>query len=225
MQDLGISILFNVNNISRLLEGLLVTIEISLLSAIFSVIFGLIFGLFMRIDFWLCKLLSRLYLEFVRVMPQLVLLFIMYFGVSSALGADISAFASSVIVFSFWGAAEMGDLVRSALNSVPLHQYNSAYALGLSKAQTYRYVIIPQTLRALAPLTINLITRIIKTTSLVALIGVVEVLKVAEQIIDSSRFSHPSGALWVYSFVFLLYFLLCFVISLSSKFIEERLKC
>lgn len=225
MQDLGISILFNINNILRLFEGLLITIEISVLSAFFSIIFGLAFGMFMRIDFWLTKFISRFYLEFVRIMPQLVLLFIMYFGITTALGADISAFACSVIVFSFWGAAEMGDLVRSALNSVPAHQYNSAYALGFNKIQTYKYIIIPQTLRALAPLTLNLITRIIKTTSLVALIGVVEVLKVAEQIIDQSRFESPNGALWVYLFVFLLYFVLCFVISFSSKLAEKGLKC
>ena len=80
---MGISILFADGVFSRLLEGLLVSAEISLLSAFFSLVFGVIFGLFMTIDFWLTKLISRIYLEFVRIMPQLVLLFIMYFGVSS----------------------------------------------------------------------------------------------------------------------------------------------
>ena len=219
---MGISILFADGVFSRLLEGLLVSAEISIISAFFSLVFGVIFGLFMTIDFWLTKLISRIYLEFVRIMPQLVLLFIMYFGVSSWLGLDISAFLSSVIVFSFWGAAEMGDLVRSALINTPKHQSESAFALGLNKTQTYAYIIIPQTIKNLTPLSINLITRIIKTTSLVALIGVVEVLKVAEQIIDSTRFSHPNGALWVYGAVFMMYFVLCFATSLCSKFFEER---
>ena len=102
---MGISILFADGVFSRLLEGLLVSAEISLISAFFSLVFGVIFGLFMTIDFWLTKLISRIYLEFVRIMPQLVLLFIMYFGVSSWLGLDISAFLSSVIVFTFWGTA------------------------------------------------------------------------------------------------------------------------
>lgn len=219
---MGISILFADGVFSRLLEGLLVSAEISLISAFFSLVFGVIFGLFMTIDCWLTKLISRIYLEFVRIMPQLVLLFIMYFGVSSWLGLDISAFLSSVIVFTFWGTAEMGDLVRSALINTPKHQYESAFALGLNKTQTYAYIIIPQTIKNLTPLSINLITRIIKTTSLVALIGVVEVLKVAEQIIDSTRFSHPNGALWVYGAVFMMYFVLCFATSLCSKFFEER---
>ena len=219
---MGISILFADGVIYRLLEGLWVSTQISLISAFLSLVFGVIFGLFMTINFWLTKFISRIYLEFVRIMPQLVLLFIMYFGVSYWLGLDISAFWSSVIVFAFWGTAEMGDLVRSALINTPKHQYESAFALGLNKTQTYAYVIIPQTLKTLAPLSINLITRIIKTTSLVALIGVVEMLKVAEQIIDSTRFTHPNGALWVYGAVFVMYFLLCFSTSLCSKFIEER---
>lgn len=222
MQDLGISILFEPGVFSRLFDGLLVTLNISLLSAFFSVFFGLLFGMFMIIDNIFVRFISRIYLEFVRIMPQLVLLFIMYFGISYWIGLDISAFTSSVIVFSFWGAAEMGDLVRSALISIPKHQYNSAFALGLSTLQTYRYIIVPQTLRSLAPLTINLITRIIKTTSLVALIGVVEILKVAEQIIDAKRFSHPNGALWVYLAVFIAYFLLCYVFSLFSKYLEKK---
>jgi polar amino acid transport system permease protein len=77
---------------------------------------------------------------------------------------------AAIIVFVFWGTAEMGDLVRSALISIPKHQYESAKALGLSRAQTYRYIILPQTLRRLLPLSINLITRMIKTTSLVMMI-------------------------------------------------------
>ena len=68
----------------------------------------------------------------------------------------------------------MSDLVRGALISIPKHQYESSEALGLSKVQTYWYIIIPQTVRRLIPLSINLITRMIKTTSLVLMIGVVE---------------------------------------------------
>lgn len=222
MQDLGLSVLFKGSNFARLLDGLYITLEISLLSALFSIIFGLFFGLFMRINNPFTKFISRLYLDFVRIMPQLVLLFIMYFGLAHAFGADLSAFTSAVIVFSFWGAAEMGDLVRGALSSIAKHQYESAFALGLNKAQTYAYIVIPQTLRRLLPLTINLITRIIKTTSLVALIGIVEMLKIGEQIIDANRMSHPNAALWVYGVIFMLYFVPCYIISLGSRYLENR---
>ena len=65
----------------------------------------------------------------------------------------------------------MSDLVRGALIAIPKHQYESSEALGMSRAQTYWYIIIPQTVRRLIPLSINLITRMIKTTSLVLMIG------------------------------------------------------
>ena len=77
-------------------------------------------------------------------------------------------------MFVLWGTAEMSDLVRGALIAIPKHQYESSEALGMSRAQTYWYIIIPQTVRRLIPLSINLITRMIKTTSLVLMIGVVE---------------------------------------------------
>lgn len=76
------------------------------------------------------KLISRFYLEFIRIMPQLVLLFIAYFGITRAFGISLSGFTASVIVFILWGAAEMGDLVRGALISIPKSQYESAEALG-----------------------------------------------------------------------------------------------
>ena len=101
----------------------------------------------------------------------------------------------AVIVFTFWGTAEMGDLVRSALISIPKHQYESGYGLGLTKLQVFIYIIFPQTIRRLLPSAINLLTRMIKTTSLVVLIGVVEVVKVGKQIIDASRYTASDSAL------------------------------
>ena len=92
----------------------------------------------------------------------------------------------------------------------------------MTKGQTYLYVIIPQTLRRLLPLSINLITRMIKTTSLILMIGVVEVLKVAQQIIEANRTASPNAAFGVYLTVFLLYFLACWPISLVAKRLEEK---
>ena len=118
----------------------------------------------------------------------------------------------------------MGDLVRGALISIPKHQYESSEALGLSRVQMYLYIIIPQTIRRLIPLSINLITRMIKTTSLVLMIGVIEVLKVAQQIIEANRMSSPNAAFGVYLTVFLLYFLACWPISLLAKYFEKKWK-
>ena len=116
----------------------------------------------------------------------------------------------------------MSDLVRGALISIPKHQYESSEALGLSKVQIYWYIIIPQTLRRLIRLSINLITRMIKTTSLILMIGVVEVLKVSQQIIEANRMSSPNAAFGIYLVVFLLYFLACWPISMLAKYLERR---
>lgn len=169
-----------------------------------------------------CRAILRVYLEFIRIMPQLVLLFLVYFGTTRAFGWNLSGELSSVIVFTLWGTAEMSDLVRGALESIPVHQYESAAALGLTRPQTYRYVILPQTVRRLIPLSINLITRMIKTTSLIVMIGVVEILKVAQQIIEANRTSSPNAAFGVYLVVFLLYFLACWPISLLAKYLERK---
>lgn len=222
MLDSGISVLFMGHNFLRLLGGLWVTLRISLIAVMLSMPLGILFGMFMTLRNPVSRAVSRLYLEFVRIMPQLVLLFIAYFGVTRAFGWNLSAEASAILVFTLWGTAEMGDLVRGALISIPKHQYESATALGLSRMQTFLFVIIPQTLRRLIPLTINLATRMIKTTSLVVLIGMTEVLKVGKQIIDANRFTHPTAALWVYGVIFLLYFLACWPISLLAKKLEKR---
>ena len=154
----------------RLLTGLWVAMKISLVSILISLPLGVLAGALMTIKNRVIKAIFRIYLEFIRIMPQLVLLFIVYFGTTRALGWNLSGESASIIVFVLWGTAEMGDLVRGALISIPKHQYESSEALGLSKRQTYVYIIIPQTIQRLIPLSINLITRMIKTVSYTHLI-------------------------------------------------------
>ena len=209
MPDLGIDVLFKGKNFIRLLEGLWVAGKISLISIAFSIPLGIILGMIMTIKNKLLKFLTKLYLEFIRIMPQMVLLFIVFFYTTRIWKIHISGELSSVIVFTLWGTAEMGDLVRGALISIPKHQYESAYALGFNKKQTFFYFIIPQTVRRLIPLSINLITRMIKTTSLVLMIGVVEMMKVAQQIIEANRMKSPNASFGVYLVCFILYFLVC----------------
>ena len=135
---------------------------------------------------------------------------------------NLSGEKAAIIVFTFWGTAEMGDLVRSALIAIPKHQYESGYGLGLTKWQVYLYIILPQTIRRLLPSGINLLTRMVKTTSLVALIGVIEVVKVGKQIIDASRYTDPKAGLWVYGTVFIMYFVICFPFSRLSAALEKK---
>lgn len=206
----------------RLSEGLLVTLQISFLSMIISIFGGLILGIGASSESKVLKFILKLGLEIVRVMPQLVWLFIVYFGLSKALGIHISAFGASVIVFSIWGVFEMMDLVRGAIASIPKSQFESSAALGLSKAQTYTYVVLPLATRRLVPGAINLFSRIIKTTPIVVLIGVVELLKVGQMVIESNIFSYAYTPFFVYGTIFLIYFIICYPISLYSKILERK---
>lgn len=218
----GIEVLFMGNNFARLLSGLWVTVRISLISIAFSLVLGTLLGAVMTSRNRVVKVLCRVYLEIVRIMPQLVWLFIVFFGVTRLTGANFGGETSAVIVFTIWGAAEMGDLVRGAFQAIPRHQFESSLSLGLTKPQMYTSIIFPQALRNLLPNVINLATRMIKTTALVSIIGVTEVLKVGKQIIDANRFEFPNAAIWVYAAIFFMYFLICFPLSMVSRAIVKK---
>ena len=219
MLDLVLDVLFKGKNMARLLGGLGVALKISAVSVIISLPLGILLGVLMTSRNPVIKAVLRLYLEFVRIM-----LFLVYFGTTRAFGWNLSGETASIIVFVLWGTAEMSDLVRGALIAIPKHQYESAEALGMSRAQTYWYIIIPQTVRRLIPLSINLITRMIKTTSLVLMIGVVEVIKVAQQIIEANRTASPNAAFGIYLTVFVLYFFVGWPISLLASSLDTKWK-
>jgi polar amino acid transport system permease protein len=84
------------------------------------------------------------------------------------------------------------------------------------------YIILPQTIRRLVPVSINLATRMIKTTSLIALIGVVEVLKTGQQIIEGNRYTAPKAAFVIYAVIFFLYFFSCWPLSVLGKRLEKK---
>lgn len=218
----GIEVLFLGNNILRLLAGLWVTVRIALISIGFSLVLGSALGAAMTMKNKVVKGITRVYLEIIRIMPQLVFLFIVFFGITKLTGINLSGEVSAVIVFTLWGTAEVGDLVRSAFGAIPRHQFESGLSLGLSKLQLYIFVIFPQAVRGLLPNIINLSMRMIMTTALVSLIGITEVLKVGKQIIDANRFEYPNAAIWIYAAIFLLYFIICFPLSLISRKLTKK---
>lgn len=219
---MGFEVLFRGSNFERLLGGLVVTCKIAFISVIIACLLGIIFGVIMTSKNKIVRFLCRLYLETIRIIPILVWLFIVYFGVATVLNTHLDGVFVSIVVFVIWGVAEMGDIVRGALTSIENHQTESAYALGLSKMQTFRYILIPQAIRRITPGAINLATRMIKTSSLVVLIGVVEVIKVGQQIIETSILTVPTASFWVYGTIFILYFIICYPLSLLSKYLENK---
>lgn len=222
MLSMGYDVIFQGKNFLRLLGGLLVTAEIAFISVVIALILGTVFGVVMNSKSKVIRIISNIYLEAIRIIPILVWLFVGYFGISRVFNIHIDGVVVSIVVFSLWGIAEMGDLMRGAIKSIPKIQEESAMAIGLNKTQIYRYIIIPQALKRVTPSAINLSTRMIKTTSLVIMIGVVEVVKVGQQIIEVSAVKSPMATFWVYGFIFFLYFMICYPLSLLSKKLEKR---
>jgi polar amino acid transport system permease protein len=155
-------------------------------------------------------------------MPILVLLFLFYYSLSKAFSINLSPFVVSVMVFTLWGVAEMADLVRAAVTSIPAHQRESGKALGLKEIQINFYIIIPQAVRRLLPGVINLTTRMIKTTPFVFFINMPDLLKVGQQIVEVAGIRDPMASVWVYGFIFIIYFVICYPISLYSRHLENR---
>ncbi|MGC6407444.1 amino acid ABC transporter permease [Bisgaard Taxon 45] len=219
---MGFEWLWEGQNAFRLLQGLWLTAQISFISVGLSLIIGTLFGLLMRVKSPIVQGLCRIYLETIRIVPILVWLFMLYFGLSTWFDWHISGFWVCIWVFVLWGTAEMGDLVRGALGSIEKHQVESAKALALKPWQVFWYIELPQGTRRVLPGVINLFTRMIKTSSLAALIGVIEVVKVGQQIIENALLTNPTASFFVYGLIFILYFLMCYPLSLWASYLEQR---
>lgn len=193
------------------------TLAISLLAILLATLGGVGYGVLAQQGGRLTRVMLRVYLELFRVVPVLVWLYLFFFGLPIFFGLDIPAFWCAVLVLALWGASEVGEVVRGGLNSLARGQQEAGLALGLSRWQLYRHVLLPQALQRLTPPTINIYTRIIKTSSLAVLIGVVEVIKVGQQIIERTY-----GSLLIYALLFLFFFLVCYPLSLVSRRLEQQ---
>lgn len=215
MQNLGPKVIFD--NLPLLLDGLENTLYVAIVSIVISMLTGFLFGLLRMTKNKGIKLLTDIYLEAFRIIPLMAWLFIMYFFVPRALGIDISGEFAAITIFTMWGTAEMGDIVRGALESLPKSQLESGLAVGLSHIQLFFYIQFPQAVRRIIPGSIALSTRMIKTTSLVVLIGVIDVIKRGQQVIERTK-----EAFWIYGFLFFVYFIICYPLSLVSKKLEDK---
>lgn len=222
MLNSGINVLFEGINFLRLLEGLFHTLRIAFIAVIISLVMGTIIGIIRTSNNKFVQFPFKIYLELFRIIPILVWLFVIYYIVPVNFDVELSAETVALIVFSLWGAAEMSDIVRGAIISLPKHQVESGIALGLGKIQMYRYVLVPQAAKRSIPPVINLITRMIKTTALLTMIGVVEVIKVGQQIIQVNNAEYPTVSFWIYGLIFFLYFCICFPLSRVSRKLEQK---
>lgn len=223
MQNSGIENI--IKAFPRILGGIGITIEISMISLALSVIFGVIIGVMMTSKNRVINTVLRLFLEAFRLIHPLIWLFVFFFGSAYVFHINTDNMIVSVLVFTLWGTFEIGDLVRSYITSLPRSQFESSIAIGLSKVQMYIYVLLPQIIMRTVPSVINLATRLIKTTTLVYLIGVPEVMKVSQSIIQVTYLKNPNSyiSFTMYFLLLIIYFIICYPLSLFEKYLDKKL--
>ncbi|URZ87503.1 amino acid ABC transporter permease [Floricoccus penangensis] len=222
MQLTGYRVLFEGNNFQRLMSAVGQVISLSLISLVIGLTLGIIIGIVRTSGNKIINFIFKIYLEVFRIVPLLVLLFVFYYILPESFNHEVDNRQVAILVFVLWISAEMSDLVRSGIKSVPQSQVDIGKSIGFSKFQLYYYVLIPQALRAILPSVINLSTRVIKTTSLLMMIGVTELMRVGTQIIENYVVSEPTASLWVYGFIFFLYFILCYPLSKLAQYVQRK---
>ena len=200
-----------------LAKGAAQTLAISALGIVLATLGGVLYGTLATLGNRLLNMALQVYLELFRAIPVLVWLYLVFFGLPIFFALNIQGFWCAVLVLGLWGASEVGEVVRGALQSLPRGQREAGLSIGLSAGQLYGYVLLPQALKRMTPPTINIYTRIIKTSSLAVLIGVVEVIKAGQQVIERTYES-----LLIYAVLFLFFFIVCYPLSAASRVLERR---
>jgi len=201
-----------------LLEGALVTIEISVIGVIFGSILGLIVGFGRVSKNPVLSSISRFYIWVIRGTPLLLQLFIIHFAIPSVFPAlTLPPFASACIALSINAAAYIGEIARGAIQSIDKGQMEAARSLGLSYSQSMRRIIIPQAFRRMLPPLGNEFIAMIKESSLVSTIALYDLLRTGQQII-SSTFRYME----VFVLVGIIYLFLTTIMSFIVRKIEKK---
>ena len=209
--------IFNADNISFIMDGFLKTIQISFLAIIFSVILGTVLAMVKQYCTGKLRIFSVLvsaYIELFRCTPNLLWILFIYFTVK---GNDV---VISVLAFTIFTSAVMAEIVRCGFNSIPKSQFEAAQSQGFGFFSTMRLIILPQTFKTIIPALFSQCTTVIKDSSYLAGINVAEFMYSAKVVMAQT--SQLSEVLALYGFVFALYFVLNFGISLLVRAYQRR---
>lgn len=214
---------FLIENWGFVAKGLWMTLRLALVILLFTTLISAVFGVLATLPNRALRWAIHAYVELFRSIPLIVNVFFIFFG-APMMGLDLSPFAAVTTGLTLWGSANGIEVIRGGLESVARHQWKSAWALGLRPWQVYLYVIGPQSMRAILPAYTGLLTMLVQATSLGALVGVGEFLKVGQIIIERSTvMTGVSPAFSVYGMVLLVYFVICSSLSGFSRYLERRL--
>ncbi len=206
------------DNLPQLLRAFLVTLELSAVSILGSTAIGLVVGGLRTSRFRVVSWIARIYVEIFRGSPLPITLLFVYFGAVLYLGYSSSLFGAAAVGLAVYHGAYVAEIFRSGIEAVAPGQREAAQTLGLSQLQTFRFVVLPQTRRIVFPPLVGQWISLIKDTSIAFVIGLVEVLKAGQAIVDRTADPIP-----IYLTVALLYFATCYPLSLWVRRNERRL--
>ncbi|HGZ9482483.1 TPA: ABC transporter substrate-binding protein/permease, partial [Staphylococcus aureus] len=203
---------------SFFLKGIKITILISLIGVALGSILGAFVALMKLSKIKIISWIASIYIEILRGTPMLVQVFIVFFGITAALGLDISALVCGTIALVINSSAYIAEIIRAGINAVDKGQMEAARSLGLNYRQTMKSVIMPQAIKNILPALGNEFVTLIKESSIVSTIGVGEIMFNA-QVVQGISFD-PFTPLLVAA---ALYFVLTFVLTRIMNMIEGRL--
>ena len=207
------------NNLYFLISGFWLTISISLASIFISLVLGLLVALLGFSNEKFLRIVNRIYIEFFRAIPLLVLLLWIYYGLPVVFGLTVGAFVAGVISLSLSDSAFEAEIFRAGIQSISLGQKDAAKSIGLNKFQEMKLIIFPQAVRVILPAIGNQFVYVLKMSSLVSIVGLADLTRKANELVVTVY-----RPLEIYSFLVLEYLFLIVIISYLIRKLESKLK-
>jgi polar amino acid transport system permease protein len=205
-------------------NGLLITLWLATLSVILATVIGAGIGIVATIGPRWVRLAVRIYVDIFRGIPSLIVLLFVFFQLPQ-LGISTDALTASILALGIWASANIGEIARGAVQSVSPKQSEAAAALGMNRVATLNWVILPQALRRFLPPYLGQLTVIIQATALSSIVGVSDLQGSARQMVERLAYSTGDGqAIFIYSVVLLVFFGICYPLTVLGTRLERRLK-
>ena len=206
------------------LIGLGWTLWLAVLTLINATVISLLIGTLATLGNKPLRYLMFAYVELFRDIPLIVSLFFIFFG-APLLGLALDPFGATLVTLTLWGSANGAEIVRAGIESIPRHQVQSARALGLRQWEIYRYIIIPQAILPILPPFTGLFALLIQSTSLGALIGVPEFLRMGQIVVERTTTGEGySPAFAIYALALLVYYVISASLEQLARKLEARLE-
>ncbi len=205
-------------NLKFLLGGVWLTIELSVIAIILSIVLGLLVALLGLSERRSLRAANRIYVEVFRSIPMLVMVLWVYYGLPVVLGLKLGPFMAGVLALALCDSAFESEIFRGGIQSIEKGQIEASRSLGLGYFHTMRYVILPQALRRVLPPLGNQFVYMLKMSSLVSIIGLLELTRRANELTVTEY-----RPLEIYTVLVLEYLILILIVSYLVRRLERRM--